>query len=216
MDVQFSPWHSETVPDALDNYRAYKMDWTATPWWNPSITLRRRKFGNGLNVYVSWNGATEVHEWVVREKPGVLARSARTGFETMLTTRHTTGVVWAEALDKSGEVIGSTDKVDTASGDIATDWEEQGNTTTIRWQDEVGEQPDTNVGTILALVGGGLVGFAAVVYGWWSKYYRVYDRLESDDLDVEDDEYGGLVFVPVVERRFDVWKERECGGGADG
>ncbi|KAJ0424776.1 ASST-domain-containing protein [Aspergillus carlsbadensis] len=82
LDVQFSPWHSADIPDALDNYRAYKMDWVATPWWDPAIALAWRQGSesegegqseetNGTNtgtlvVYVSWNGATEVVGWVVR------------------------------------------------------------------------------------------------------------------------------------------------------
>jgi hypothetical protein len=84
LDIQFSPWHSADIPDALDDYRAYKMGWVAEPWWDPAVALAWRQDGeeeNGLEdengatngtlvVYASWNGATEVAGWVVRGRPG--------------------------------------------------------------------------------------------------------------------------------------------------
>ncbi|KAL3445290.1 ASST-domain-containing protein [Aspergillus insuetus] len=92
LDVQFSPWHSSDIPDALDNYRAHKMDWVAEPWWDPAVALAWRQNGDGevenewegdngatngtLVVYVSWNGATEVAGWVVRGRPGSAAAEA--------------------------------------------------------------------------------------------------------------------------------------------
>ncbi|KAL4923159.1 ASST-domain-containing protein [Aspergillus undulatus] len=115
LDVQFSPWHSEDIPDALDNYRAYKMDWVAEPWWDPTIAVAEWRDGNGtrtLVVYASWNGATEVDSWVVRGSVSVrngndddneddqhidggdevlLTTSLRTGFETKLTIANYAG-----------------------------------------------------------------------------------------------------------------------------
>ncbi|CAI7665766.1 unnamed protein product [Penicillium glandicola] len=120
MNVQFSPWHSHDIPDALDNYRAYKMDWTATPWWDPAIAPRRNEEGE-LVIYVSWNGATEVTNWVIRGAVGdiqynqseVLAQSRRTGFETKLTLGDTVRqYIWAEALDVQGKVLRSTEVID--------------------------------------------------------------------------------------------------------
>lgn len=212
MDVQFSPWHSKDIPDALDNYRAYKLDWVATPWWDPSIALKDAKAGDNLDVYVSWNGATEVREWVVRAGSGkVLARSARTGFETVLTisSKHTTGLqsLWAEALDKNGKVIGSTEAVDMSGNEVTFEWDEQdeaaGNVTAGSSKEGEQDEGDAtsvlNVGTTLALVGGGLIGFAAVVYGAviaWRRY-RLYDRLEEDDFDLEGfEDYDEMVFAP--------------------
>lgn len=249
MNVQFSPWHSKDVPDALDNYRAYKMDWKATPWWNPSMALRPHDVGNRLDVYVSWNGATEVREWVVRGGPNgkVLAKSPRTGFETVMTIRPTKGMqeVWAEALDASGKKIGSTDVVDpTYSDDVAAagewdeDEDEDGETTSdsvnagsqsiseaAGWQDEVGKEvsdDDSNVGILFALVAGGVAGFALVISGAvvaWRRY-RVYDRLECEDGDNDDEEfevdgaYGeqhGLLVPPAAEAWR--WKEGRFGVG---
>lgn len=62
MDVQFSPWHTKTNTIALDNYRAYRMDWKATPDWNPDVMTKKDK-DDAVTVYASWNGATEVKAW---------------------------------------------------------------------------------------------------------------------------------------------------------
>lgn len=66
MEVQFSPWHTRTNEIALDNYRAYRGDWHATPEWNPDVVARTEEDGEDageVKVYVSWNGATEVRYW---------------------------------------------------------------------------------------------------------------------------------------------------------
>ena len=39
LDVQFGPWQAGGFPDAPDNYRAYKLDWVATPYWDPVLVL---------------------------------------------------------------------------------------------------------------------------------------------------------------------------------
>ncbi|KAL4973591.1 ASST-domain-containing protein [Aspergillus desertorum] len=123
LDVQFSPWHSDNIPDALDNYRAYKMDWVATPWWDPAIALRQGANGT-LVVYVSWNGATEVASWAIRgsnysegdsTEGLVLAASKRTSFETRLAIAENEGqyrYLWAEALDARGNILRSSGLVD--------------------------------------------------------------------------------------------------------
>ncbi|KAJ6000598.1 arylsulfotransferase [Penicillium waksmanii] len=108
MDIQFSPWHSDEIPDALDNYRAYKMNWSATPWWDPAIAMRKTQNGE-LVVYLSWNGATEV----AGDYDKVVTEGSRTGFETKLIVGETPWqYLWAEAVDKAGDVLRSTDIVD--------------------------------------------------------------------------------------------------------
>ncbi|CAK7204239.1 hypothetical protein SEUCBS139899_006994 [Sporothrix eucalyptigena] len=112
LDVQFSPWPTGFIRDALDNYRAYKMDWVGTPYWDPAIVLEetnettevKNKEANVASAkdsktrtekvttaYVSWNGATEVKSWTIRatrtdtKKGGkVMAKSSRAGFETAI------------------------------------------------------------------------------------------------------------------------------------
>ncbi|EFW99338.1 hypothetical protein CMQ_5759 [Grosmannia clavigera kw1407] len=117
LDVQFSPWHTSKIQDALSNYRAYKMDWTATPYWDPAMAIKRDEHGQ-LAAYVSWNGATEVKEWLIRVAHtnttattrigtgDLLVRSPRTGFETaMMLVATNRRYAWAEALDKDGNVL---------------------------------------------------------------------------------------------------------------
>jgi hypothetical protein len=63
-DVQFSPWRSQATEDkALDNYRAYKQAWKATPHWGPEIATKN--FGGVVTAYLSWNGATELRGWAL-------------------------------------------------------------------------------------------------------------------------------------------------------
>jgi hypothetical protein len=44
-------------------YRIWKGDWVGSPSWKPNISCNQDD--KGTSVYVSWNGATEVHSWVL-------------------------------------------------------------------------------------------------------------------------------------------------------
>ena len=107
-----------TIPPSLvvTTYRAQRARWTATPAEPPSAVLARTPTGEHA-VHASWNGATEVAAWrVLTSGPGPrgrLARSARTGFETVLTVPadvvdgpDAPGLV-VEALDDGGAVLGT-------------------------------------------------------------------------------------------------------------
>lgn len=56
LDAMLGPWDDE-INNRQPVYRAWTMDWTAYPSWNPSIA------GDEKFAYVSWNGATEVDSW---------------------------------------------------------------------------------------------------------------------------------------------------------
>lgn len=192
MDVQFSPWHGDETPNALDNYRAYKMDWVATPWWDPALAVREARGGN-LSVYVSWNGATEVRGWVVRGGTGgELARSPRTGFETRLTVNGT-GLrrLWADALDGQGAVIRSTQVLDLAHGNVTL----LADSTEPDWTfTETRRSAGVSAGT-WALTGGGILAIALLmgaVLIWRRR--RGYDRLNGDDSDLDSDTDVDSVF----------------------
>ena len=58
MDVQLRPWNT-TEGGGGPLYRVYKFDWVAQPLTQPSCA-----YVDGT-VYVSWNGATEVHSWAL-------------------------------------------------------------------------------------------------------------------------------------------------------
>lgn len=221
LDVQFSPWHSEEIPDALDNYRAYRLDWRATPWWPPSLALMASREGD-LDVFLSWNGATEVREWVVRGvvvrrvvaggggsggggddghnvsmvqgEGEVLARSRRTGFETKLTVSpFGLWYLWAEALDARGEVIGATGRVNF----------DEANVTVLPFEgEEYGDVPGAGSESgawTWPLVAGAAVGFVLVAMAGkvlWMRargYKLVYDDDEIDlDSDSDDESVSGL------------------------
>lgn len=133
LNVQFSPWHTSEIRDALDNYRAYKMDWKATPHWDPAMAVERSEHGQ-LSAFVSWNGATEVKEWLVRVANtntttsrgtgNVLVRSPRTGFETTMVLDATElRYAWAEALDKDGNMLRASKVVDLQSAGLSNSQE---------------------------------------------------------------------------------------------
>lgn len=128
LDVQFSPWRERDRDEGLDNYRAYKLDWFGMPYWKPDIAAERSRAHGDVSVWVSWNGATEVHEWALlaSDSPDDLdgadktvALVKRDGFETefwlpRLNATH----VRAAALNAAGDVIGSTAVVELATGRV--------------------------------------------------------------------------------------------------
>lgn len=128
-DVQFSPWRSpDTDWDGLDSYRAYKVDWVAAPYWPPAITAEKGTQGD-LTAWVSWNGATEVAEWVLLGSPKerdldgpnkVVARAKRDGFETALWVekREDVRFLRAVAKDAHGKILRASDIFDLRDGSI--------------------------------------------------------------------------------------------------
>ncbi|HEX5699554.1 MAG TPA: hypothetical protein VFX77_02820, partial [Rubrobacter sp.] len=68
---------------------------------------------DGVTLYVSWNGATEVECWEALAGPGPdqlepVGTSPRNGFETTLTVRTTEPYVAVRAKSASGRVLGTT------------------------------------------------------------------------------------------------------------
>jgi hypothetical protein len=196
MDVQFSPWHSDEIPDALDNYRAYKMNWSATPWWDPAIAMRKNQDGE-LVVYLSWNGATEVAYWVVRGAHNpvrgsydkVVTEGARTGFETKLIVGETPWqYLWAEAVDEAGKVLRSTDIVDltTETLPIVLDSYDANFTFPsgkVNTQSIVQPLSMNSVLLLTALATIALVIFSVGGIWLWQRY-RSYTQLKAEDFDL--------------------------------
>lgn len=48
-------------------YRIWKDNWVGRPTWDPSIACTSDDAGK--YIHVSWNGATEVHQWVLVSPP---------------------------------------------------------------------------------------------------------------------------------------------------
>jgi hypothetical protein len=196
MDVQFSPWHSLQVPDALDNYRAYKMDWKATPWWDPVIAARKNWKGE-LVIYVSWNGATEVAGWVIRGAAGnlrvnrgeIVAKSRRTGFETKLMIGETVWrYLWAEALDRDGNVLRSSEVVDLDAAElpVASDLYSETNSGI---PDIPHSEALSRTAFILIATGSGIMAMLMIAGGviLWHRY-KNYSHLSPGEFVLDTDE----------------------------
>jgi len=98
---------------AVENYRAFRFNWTGLPTEEPSIVSLEN--GDGTTIYVSWNGDTETDLWrfyEVFDRHGskrLLGEAKRTNFETSLhIPKKRIGRVVAEAIDKSGAVLRGT------------------------------------------------------------------------------------------------------------
>jgi hypothetical protein len=93
--------------DSNSSYRAYRFPWTGKPAAPPSVTVSAE--GDSANVYVSWNGATQVASW------RVLAGSAADSLQAVLTAPNqgfesqiaiaTQPYVAVQALDAAGRTL---------------------------------------------------------------------------------------------------------------
>ncbi len=98
------------------SYRAARGTWVGRPSTVPDVEVKPQPDGS-LEVYVSWNGATEVRSWRVLtgENPAKLVPGAvveRAGFETSLRIL-AVGIVAVEALDGHGSVLATSKPVPT-------------------------------------------------------------------------------------------------------
>ena len=133
-DVQYSrldPEHSFAGSGSVSSYRIFKQSWHGYPTWPPEVAISE----NG-SLWVSWNGATEVRSWAVYGShradalgPESGSWSANTdllmgmnplqaipreGFETEIPGGGSAApFVKAAALNAEGEIIGSTQTLET-------------------------------------------------------------------------------------------------------
>ena len=89
-----------------ESYRAYRLPWVGLPHTRPRAAGVRRNDG-GMDVYASWNGATEVATWEVLGGPAAdrlapLGTHGRTGFETRTPLSVRTTYVAVRAKDGGG------------------------------------------------------------------------------------------------------------------
>jgi hypothetical protein len=94
----------------VENYRGFRYNWTGLPNEVPAIVALTN--ANGVTIYVSWNGDTEVRTWrfyAVTGRYGVrslLGEVKRSSFETSLHVPKKGNLhVVAEALDIHGHVL---------------------------------------------------------------------------------------------------------------
>ncbi|KAJ5220224.1 hypothetical protein N7468_009428 [Penicillium chermesinum] len=95
--------------DLVMSYRSYRQIWHATPHYPPKAC------GSDKVVYMSWNGATDVTDWVVyggssRESLSQLGKVAKDGFENSFNLESFAAYVRVEAYDGS-KLLGKSDVV---------------------------------------------------------------------------------------------------------
>lgn len=107
LDVRFPP--------EVDSYRAFRFPWTGRPADKPAVAVESAG-PDTLAVAASWNGATDVATWQVlagadddRLRP--VARRRRDGFETRITVPVAGSHVAVQALDGSGQALGTSETV---------------------------------------------------------------------------------------------------------
>jgi outer membrane protein assembly factor BamB len=97
------------VRDDVESYRAYRAPWRANGSGRPSVVATSA--GRRTSVWVSWNGATEVASWRVHPDRGPVITRPRRRFETAIALHGRPAAVVVEALDASGAVLGTSDRV---------------------------------------------------------------------------------------------------------
>jgi hypothetical protein len=93
-----------TFGSGTESYRVFRYGWSARPVTRPAVAVRGRR------LFVSWNGATEVHSWQVlggpsREDLAPFRTVLKRGFETPAPAPASPWLV-VRALDRSGRTLG--------------------------------------------------------------------------------------------------------------
>jgi Arylsulfotransferase (ASST) len=106
-DPEGQPVYSASFPSGEISGRVYREPWSAQPTGRPGVATKAS--GTKTNVYVSWNGVTDVARWelLAGESPSKLtpvAMAADTGFETRFSIPMAP-YVEVIALGAAGEVI---------------------------------------------------------------------------------------------------------------
>ena len=102
-----------TTP-TTNSYRAYRFPWVGRPDEPPTAAARLER--DGLTVYASWNGATEVASWEVLAGPSAgeldeVATARKEGFETAIDVPDRHDYVAVKALDGGGDTLGTSEPV---------------------------------------------------------------------------------------------------------
>jgi len=88
------------LPHAGESYRAFRLPWSGGPADRPAAAIR------GRLLYASWNGATAVAAWQLRENGQMSRTIQRTGFETALPLSMKTTTAGVVALDAASAELG--------------------------------------------------------------------------------------------------------------
>ncbi len=101
------------LPALYQSYTVLKFPWSGQPRQPPDIAARRGAHGM-IEVYASWNGATQVAAWKVLEGANAtsltpVAQAQRAGFETAIASPlgPDGAYIAVQALGASGQVLGT-------------------------------------------------------------------------------------------------------------
>jgi hypothetical protein len=105
------------LPPGNRTYRAFRSAWSAHPSVRPAVAAKRIS-EDGVEVYASWNGGTEVESWEVLAGPHpdqleTLGTVPRDGFETAMVARTPDRYVAVQARDRFGQTRGTSRPVET-------------------------------------------------------------------------------------------------------
>lgn len=103
------------IGSTSNSYRAFRSAWTGDPSESPSIAVERSG-RERVNVYASWNGATEVARWDVlagnmKAKLLRVGSFAKRGFETTMQVNTAARYLAVEARNRSGASLGQSQSV---------------------------------------------------------------------------------------------------------
>jgi hypothetical protein len=106
-------WYGSIGYTNVMNYRAHKFNWTGLPLTVPALWTYSKTgtHQEGMMVYVSWNGATEVRKWSIftgssAKGPWHLVTTIdKKGFETIWHNDAFAHYTYAAALDKDGNIL---------------------------------------------------------------------------------------------------------------
>jgi hypothetical protein len=105
-----------SFPPNCESYRAFRFPWNGHPTDAPAVAIEHRGEGK-VEIYASWNGATEVVNWeiVSGPSPGLLAPLGsvpREGFETAMLVQTNALYIAVRAKDRSGRILGTSAPVE--------------------------------------------------------------------------------------------------------
>ena len=128
-DTHFGP-QSEFGTGGVQSYRVLKFPWQGEPITDPDLVVAKDDAGI-WRAYMSWNGATEISEWVLQgtnvlndsetDSWEPLAKSQRTTFETSIALEEDhPRYLRAVALDWMSNIIGESQPVNSSMVDIVS------------------------------------------------------------------------------------------------
>jgi hypothetical protein len=114
-------WYGSIAFTNVMNYRAHKFNWTGLPLTKPALWTYSKTgtHQDGMMVYVSWNGATEVQKWSIFTASSLTGpwrletTIPKKGFETIWHHDAFAQYTYAAALDKDGNMLGKSEAQET-------------------------------------------------------------------------------------------------------